>query len=383
MSGAGHNRPRNPGRRSHSAALPETRLDRAHLDIAIGWLLRANRVLGRHEELRRLTAFAGAFQPRESSVTVGPSTVSRWETGAQQVPYSAVRRYEELLRLEPSLLVSTIDLLHRYFATDLPLTPALARPTGLLDLPRHAALADTVDRVHLGADVTGTEWDDFSAAMCSAPNILLPRPSTAEEMTRRLLSEMVVADGVSWMQRYEAFCRLAAHPLFARAAVDACARLARDTKNQVFVETVCALDASAHPDAGAHVVGQLQDPTNDRAFLGALMGCLRKSQLGHFAPDQAAGVAGVLGDLVTDDAVEPGLRRLARQPPPQRRGRRVPRAARCRATGPGRFPRESLAAARCAAARPGDGSAGHRSQPPGRGADECRVRARAHAGAGR
>ncbi|HET7387505.1 MAG TPA: hypothetical protein VFJ19_12660 [Nocardioidaceae bacterium] len=301
------------GRPSQSVALPDTRFTREHVDGAIGWLLRSNRLSGADEDLRALTRFAAALPTAMSPSTppFAPSTVSRWETGAQAVPYAAVVRYERLLNLPPSLLVSTIDLLHRHFADRVRMEPVLDRRLGPPSPAEHAALAETVEAVHEGRPVSGRDWDAFSAAMCAAPQILLPRPDTAEEVTRRLLSEMLVADDLAWMLRYEAFARLLMHPVYAAAAVDVCATMARDPTNQVFLETISVLDGSVHPDAARHVVSLLEDPTTDRAFVGALLACVRKARFGHFTPEQAHRVAGIVSALIADADADEATRRIA------------------------------------------------------------------------
>ncbi|MGH3444205.1 MAG: hypothetical protein ACRDPB_02405 [Nocardioidaceae bacterium] len=301
------------GRPSESIALPETRFTRQHLDGAIGWLLRSNRLLGQSEDLRGLTRFAAAL-PTAMSPSTPPfaaSTVSRWETGAQSVPYAAVVRYERLLELTPSLLVATVDLLHRHFTEPLRKEPALDRRLGPPGPDDHAALAETVERVHDGRPVSGREWDTFTAAMCAAPQVLFARPDTAEEVSRRLLAEMIVADDLAWMLRYEALVRLLMHPAYAAAAIDACATIARDPTNQVFLETISTLDSSAHPDAAKYVLELLQDPTTERAFLGALLACVRKARLGHFTPDQARALGRIVAGVIGDREAEDSNRRLA------------------------------------------------------------------------
>jgi hypothetical protein len=74
----------------------------------VGWLLRANRTLGPADDLRSGRAFAEALRPG-----LAPSQITRWETGAITAGRATVRRYEELLGLEPESLVTVRDALYR------------------------------------------------------------------------------------------------------------------------------------------------------------------------------------------------------------------------------------------------------------------------------
>jgi hypothetical protein len=133
---------------------------------------------------------------------------------------------------------------------------------------------------------------------------------------------MVVADGIAWLQRFEALTRLLGHPASARHAVDACVRLVLDEHNQTFVEPISALDASSHPDAAAFLLRQLTNPINERARYGALLGCVRKVRYGHFMESQldelAKAVLEVMRDPGSDVAARPLAAELLRQLPEER-----------------------------------------------------------------
>jgi hypothetical protein len=50
------------------------------------------------------------------------------------------------------------------------------------------------------------------------------------------------------------------------------------------------------------IVGQLTDPTNDYAFAGALLACVRKVPEGHFSPGQLATVGEAVAEVLSDTA---------------------------------------------------------------------------------
>jgi hypothetical protein len=238
------------------------------------------------------------------------SRISRWETAAVRVPYLAVRRYEELLQLPAHWLVVPIDAISRYSASMPGAVPLLERRwhrNGPAMLRRIDGLLEVVQSDDL---VTGAQWDELTALLAEAPQILLPRGTWAY-LAERLLAEMIVADSMAWAQRYEALSRLLAHSLGQQPAVAACASLAADHTNQVFVETVSALDASPHPDAAAHVLKQLINPTNDRAQYGALLACVRKLRFGHFTEPQVRRLVPIVTDFAAVEAHHEDNRLLA------------------------------------------------------------------------
>jgi hypothetical protein len=145
------------------------------------------------------------------------------------------------------------------------------------------------------------------------------------DLAERLLGEMLVSDGLGWLQRSEALHRLLVHPVGQAAAVAACAGAIGDPANTVFIEPMVVLDATLHQDANRLVLTQLIRPTNVRTQYGALLACVRKVRDGHFSADQLATVSGAIGDLVTGGDAHPGTIALAvdvlrRLPAPVRDG---------------------------------------------------------------
>lgn len=227
------------------------------------------------------------------------------------VPYLAVRRYEELLDLREGSLTSPVDTVNRYLAPQVATRSTLARPSVTLDAEYHERLATTIDKVHTGSVVSGGEWDELTHFLSVTPTAVMPRPGTWNELADRLLAEVIIADGVPWMQRFESLNRLLSHPVGQAAAVAACASLGADRGNQIFIDPVCALDGSALPDAGRAVLRQLASPTNDRAFFGALLACIRKTRYGHFPESEAHRLAGILRGVLIDSGADQETRVLA------------------------------------------------------------------------
>ncbi len=215
----------------------------------VGWLLRSHRLLSEDRSARTTAAVA-----RACPGGVDPSTVSRWETGRLAVPHRVVRTYEQLYQLRPHSLVAVLDNAVRYRSGTHPGPPALTRRTGP-DRARRR-LGGLLDRVSDGGAVRGADWDELTSCLSVLPDVYL-RDSEWSRLSTGLVSELLIADGLCWFQRYEALARLMVHPAGQRAAIDACVQGGRDRGGQMFTELVCALECSAHPDANTAVVTQL------------------------------------------------------------------------------------------------------------------------------
>lgn len=276
----------------------------------VGWLLRVNRLYGPTERWLRLADFAQAFQggswPQRTSVY----QISRWETAVVRVPYLAICRYEELLDLSSHRLVALIDTIYRHAESTGDPAPILARGPERLAAP--SRLTELVDMASSSmALVTGREWDELTRRLMAAPQVVISPQRAWTAIAERLLTETIVADGIAWMQRYEALSRLLTHPIGQQAAIAACANLAADRTNQVFIETVSVLDASDHPDASRHVLSQLVHPTNERAQLGALLASVRKLRFGHFTDGEMPALVTIIHELASDSTRREDVRPLA------------------------------------------------------------------------
>jgi hypothetical protein len=258
-----------------------------------------------------MSTFADVFQGGSYPHGISDSAVSRWETGATRVPGLAIRRYEELLGLPRGTLAGPADMAYRQAAGNAPRSAPTSGTT--LD---PTELDQLLERASSTDPMSGADWDDLTGNLLALPRMFLPGRMWTE-LAVRLLEETMVADGVAWLQRYEAVNRLLGHSTAQTYLIDACAQLVREPGNQVFVEPTSVLDATAHPDATAFLLHELVDPVNERSRYGALLACSRKVRLGHFSEDELERVitaaVGLLGDAGADPATGPLAVHLLRQ----------------------------------------------------------------------
>jgi hypothetical protein len=284
VEAARRGRPQSPARESVLGS------NSLKLRSRIGWLLRINRLYGANGAWESAASFASAFAGGSHPGAVSPSKISRWETGLVNVPYSAIRRYEELLSLPARSLSSTVDVVSRNMSAqvnrDSAAMPWLSRAEQVTDHGFDSFL-DTATSAGL---MTAADWDDLSSLIASNPGLRLRRREW-EAISSRLLVETVSADGDAWKPRFEAFMRLLSHPDGQQAAIAACAAWARCRDNHAAIEVISLLDTCHHPDAASAVIGQLTSPVKDDVFAGALLACVRKVQEGHFSPEQVHCVA--------------------------------------------------------------------------------------------
>ncbi|MER5888763.1 hypothetical protein ABT160_33475 [Streptomyces sp. NPDC001941] len=274
---------------------------------AAGWLLRASRCARTDPRLRSVRSFA--LLVGDGPRPVNASTVSRWENGLLPLPFTVVRRYEEVLGLPSHSLVSVIETHLRYHGGRPVAGPPLGRPPTEDDDAAHRRLDELLDRV-LGEDVvTGVEWDELTSRLTTEGYRVTPSASRTA-LCERLLDETIASSGLPWMQRFEALSRLLAHGHWAEDIISLCADAARDPYQAGLIEVVCLLDGSDRPAATATVLRQLLRPTNGDAHLGALLASVRKLRGGHFRPEEATTVARAVAGLVHESAMAPEIAEL-------------------------------------------------------------------------
>jgi hypothetical protein len=236
--------------------------------LRMGWLLRVNRVLGPQRDLVTAARFACALRSLGGGAA-SPAQVSKWETGAARVGHGTVRRYERLLGLPVNRLAAMAAIL-----PDTAVTHTGGDP---------AALPDLLDAGLSGDPMTGPGWDDLTAQLQDRHDVLIHPRDSWERLTHRLLTEMVVADGLPWIQRNAALARLLRHPSGGAAAIAACASFAADPAHQVFVEPLAALHVTPHPDATRRVLAGAQQRPVLGGRAAAAPGRLAAHRLGHDA----------------------------------------------------------------------------------------------------
>lgn len=295
------------GRPQRAAREPSGGDNAKQLRRRIAWMLRINRLYGPEPAwisgAAFSTAFAGGCYPGAASA----SKISRWETGLIDVPYLAIRRYEQLLGLPACGLTSTANIITRYLSPSVgDRAPGRSWPTSAHPVTAHS-LEGFLELATSSAEITAAEWDGAVGLISRSPGLWLRRMEW-DKICQRLLVETVAADGEAWKPRFEAFNLLLQHPGAQQSAVAACADWANCQDNRVFTETVSVLDGCPHPDAAAAIVSQLTAPTNDDAFAGALLACIRKVAEHHFTPSQLIVVANVAADVLS--SASPALQEL-------------------------------------------------------------------------
>jgi len=286
-------------------------------------MLRACRTLGAEPGFRNRSMFARAWPDGDRVQPVHVSTIQRWEAGLVAVPRDAIKRYEELLRLPTGQLTAVFDLLPGLTRQPRPLP--VATGGDLEQLPAQGGRAGVlVDQVCSSALVSGAEWDELTGLLSQWPAAFLP-PRMWEAMAQRLLTEMLIADGTAWAQRYEALARLFNHPTGGTAAIDACASAAGLRHHQAMTSTVAALGASDHSDSIRAMVAQVHNPTNDRALTGAVAGLAETVWRGRLKPVQRGQVLAVLQPLAgSGDALDSWSAELVQRLTTTPRVRRAP-----------------------------------------------------------
>lgn len=283
----------------------------------IGWLLRVNRRFGPDEALHSGRTFARAFATGGSQ-PLAPSQITRWETGELLPARGAIRRYEELLGLTPESMVAVADAMMHSAADGAYLRGG---PEGEHDRDRDR-LYDLLDRVTQADELSGADWSVLTEIIAARPQLELYPPRLWQDITDRLLDEMVDAVGVEWLQRQTAMSRLIRHPAAGRHAVARCIVHADDPASLLIVEPLSLLGETPEPMANRYVLQQLERPDGERALEGALQAAIQKVSQLHFQGEESARLMASVTALMNDPATGSGLlaltvevgRRLSRQP---------------------------------------------------------------------
>ncbi|MBO4205875.1 hypothetical protein [Micromonospora echinofusca] len=281
----------------------------------IGWMLRANRLLGPTAALRSGRAFARAYAT-DAGRELAPSQVTRWERGDLPVSRPVLRRYELLLGLPDLSLATVADAVRRFDGDPARVGAAGAgrhRGGAAVDRtgPVPARWHDLVARARVPYAMSGPDWDELTAEVAGRPGLVLHPPLLWEEIAGNLLGELIVAEGGQWLLRQEAMSRLLEHPDAETPTVRVCTAVVDDPAVPVFITPLSLLDVTAGPAANRYVLAQLVAPHNQLAQQGALLAAIRKLRAGHFRTDQEWGrLVTAVGDLVTDAPADPGVRSL-------------------------------------------------------------------------
>ncbi|MFF9606141.1 hypothetical protein ACF1GY_28260 [Streptomyces sp. NPDC014684] len=263
--------------------------------VRAGWLLRAHRTRQRDPALRGLAGFARAYRENwRLAGGVSPSSLSRWENGLVPVTAAAVLRYEYLVGLAPYSLLAPVQTIARHEGG--PAAAVFLR--GSRGAPQAGPrMEELLDRALDSGTLTSADWDDLTRWAVGGDGHVSPG-RVRGAVARRLLQETMVADGVSWMRRFEALSRLMTDPLWGPETISVCNGVAQQPDYTGLIDTVCLLDASPHPDAGRAVLTQLTDPTTADTRYGALLAAARKVRKRHFTAGQTRTLVNVVDDLL-------------------------------------------------------------------------------------
>ena len=268
-----------------------------------------NRLYGPNESWIRAAGFARDFEGGSWPQPVSEFQISRWETAASKAPYQAICRYEEMLGLQPGLLVAAADNAYRS-ASGVAGVQFLERRVDPGRAETHRLADELLERATTGDLMSGHDWDRLTSSLVAFSHTFVPH-SVWTSVAQRLLSEQLIARGVAWYQRYESFNRLLAHDGAQRAAVAACAAVAADPTYQMRVEPLSVLDACEHPEAARLVLSEITNPSSPAAAFGALIASARKIQLGHFDRPQLRQLQAALVELIHDPVLRTPVHALA------------------------------------------------------------------------
>jgi hypothetical protein len=204
-----------------------------------------------------------------------------------------------------------IDTVFRYRSAMMQAAPMLTSKAATDPVCEARRIGELLEKAADDDVMTGVEWDELTRLTSAAPG-LLPVPTDLwVAVTRRLLDEIIMADGVFWMQRFEALNRILAHPTLGDPGLRTIQSVIDDRSVQSLVGTACLYDASAHPEATVDVLRYLEDPHDERVFKGTLMACVRKLRYGHFFAPQMERLSPIVSAFIADASAPAETRSLA------------------------------------------------------------------------
>ncbi|XAS77956.1 hypothetical protein V3G39_07975 [Dermatophilaceae bacterium Sec6.4] len=254
----------------------------------IAWLLRINR-------LAIAPGPAGQFLQmlRAQGCTLGPSTLCRYETGAERVPLAVVRAYEAALNLPAGHLVGVVCGIDRMFG------PALA-PEAPLPISRarlSEALGDWETRVPAGT-MRGADWIQ-AADVITRPTGPVLLPSVLNGWVDQLLSEAMRSVHHALTTRMHAIGLLLADRDAGRILVDSVERVSSAQGARNCINIVAILGNSTDPVVLRWLVG-LFERSDGEQQLGAAYGLLTSICRGTLPGDLVPAVTRAVMDAAGD-----------------------------------------------------------------------------------
>ncbi len=266
------------------------------------WVLRNARV---HAADRALRTAAGFAHGAGRATPVHRAQVGRWESGAVEVTYDLVRRYETVLGLPEGQLLCAID----YFSRD----EDYVRPGPALPPPGTPDVDDTLDLIERARSterMTGHDWDVLSGNIGRLPGAVI-RAGDWEALIRRCIAEMGTSLHLEFALRDEAVARFAGHPrsggVVARIADEALSNPAA----QIYADFVALIQYTDDPACHAVVLKHLREPVNDDALWTTVFVMTTLLRRGVVPPDLARQAGGLALDLLRDPAASFRVQRAA------------------------------------------------------------------------
>lgn len=294
----------------------------------IAWLLRLSR-------LAMAPGPAGQFLEmlRAQGCRLGPSTLCRYETGAERVPLSVIRAYEAALNLPAGQLVGVACGVDRIFG------PALAAeahaPMSRAQLS--AALGDWETRVPAGT-MLGTDWIQ-AADLITRPNGPVLPPSVLNSWMDQLLSEAVRSVHHAYTTRMHTVASLLTDRDASRILVDSIERVSSEQGARGSGRVVAVLGTSPDPAVLGWLVGLFERSEGEQqwgAAYGLLNAICRGTLPGELVPAVSRAVidaasvgmdrgrpAFMLAQRMSAALTQQVVARLRRYPAPTAAGARV------------------------------------------------------------
>ncbi|MEN8706283.1 MAG: hypothetical protein ABF306_09130 [Nocardioides marinisabuli] len=239
--------------------------------VRVGWLLRMARLTAPERPAHRLGDMVTRLEWQGLSTST--SSLHRVETGVVRDD-RVVAAYEEALALAPGSLRAAVDIVCRTF----PYSPVdrapLARVSGPEEMSRlHAPVLE--DRA------TGGQWRGWARSLSQPGNVSLP-VDVAQERVRALMTELVRAQGPSYVTRYDALATLRRSE-WGGVVRAAAAEMLADPHVQVVNDLMSAVGEASDPATRSWLVDLLGD-TRDIVVQGAAVGLSTMAE-SHGSPD--------------------------------------------------------------------------------------------------
>ncbi len=243
----------------------------------IAWLLRVSRLARYHGSTRQFIDDLAAH-----GRDLGPTTLSRFETGQDPVPPSVVRGYEKALGMPSGGMLGMCQRIDRVFG------PALANePKPMMSRVEWGNVASRLEECLQSGAMTGIRWIRAAEAMTHPTGILWP-PSALESVMHDLITEVMRSVGAAYISRMHAMSLLLTDPVYGLGVVDMVEQLTSAPGAQRVDGVIGVLGDSSDPRVIRWLVRHF-DLTDGRHQWGAARGLVtaiaRRALPADLAPD--------------------------------------------------------------------------------------------------